>query len=547
MRPEKQIIILGGRCPLDHKTGEKMYNEEDKKEMLEISEPESSGTLVKRLSKGRYNLIKVWLIIGCIFTPFMTAFYFLGLGIASFIVMMILLYAITISICVATLSALKKTDKKSAVISYGVVCLIFVNFLGGIFILTIRDRDFIEVSAPAEEEQGEDEEKVIPGALLLEKTFDCDAAREEFLRLSGLQKNKVNAAKNISDELRSSVLSEISALEASVQNIDSELAFNELKYKLYSAKGKIDEIRKRKTNRIIAIVGAVLGVCIVAGIAISIARREEAQKAEEIAAEIKRENDYIELQALVNDYKLENDRKILELFDSLEGYYDLILLKRDRNNAYGYASLLNLIGEYDGMWNSEMNAESYLSIIERGYKERDKIENDLKASEEYVRIINSFAKEGIYGDGRDVLNLIDNRSAERVRTLIAELYEKANTSGLMNYDTFIRSLKLPFILYNAKFENGEYYFNWYFDEAENFLYNIPFTPNYDKNEEWYYKYFDYIFSENTVFYVLTSPSHSIVGQYLLRVNYAFFDQNAGKLAVNVYVYSTDSTMDMYLE
>lgn len=101
--------------------------------------------LTPHLRKKKYTTIKVWLIIGCILTPLVVAGSIIGspdtmnptVGYIA-----LALYALTIPLCIWALRRCRKATDKNKLITPGVVCFIFVSFIGGIIMLATKDSDF---------------------------------------------------------------------------------------------------------------------------------------------------------------------------------------------------------------------------------------------------------------------------------------------------------------------------------------------------------------------------------------------------------------------
>ena len=130
-----------------------------------IQEPmKESITKPKILDRGTYRLIKVWIIIGIIFTPLMfTGQFFLNNPTQSpFALFGLLMFAITIPLGVTTIHRLKIARSKSPLIGWGIVTMIFVSFIGGLLILCLHSNKFVEESNVASEEKATKDKKNLP-------------------------------------------------------------------------------------------------------------------------------------------------------------------------------------------------------------------------------------------------------------------------------------------------------------------------------------------------------------------------------------------------
>ena len=125
-----------------------------------VSEPEIARVVYsKHLDPKRLKTIKVWMIIGCVLTPMSAGGSYLNNQYKPEALLFLLLYFVTIPLCIAAISRCKKAEKQSDLVSLGVVCALFVSFIGGIIMLSSGDKFFIEDRPKTKEELEAEERK----------------------------------------------------------------------------------------------------------------------------------------------------------------------------------------------------------------------------------------------------------------------------------------------------------------------------------------------------------------------------------------------------
>ena len=98
----------------------------------------------KRLNRRRYNKIKTWLILGCIFTPLSFGASLTPVGIYALIALS--LYAVTIPLCVGAARCCNRAQSRDDMIGWGVAAIIMLSVLGGVLMLSTRNEAFENIN-----------------------------------------------------------------------------------------------------------------------------------------------------------------------------------------------------------------------------------------------------------------------------------------------------------------------------------------------------------------------------------------------------------------
>ena len=514
-RATKIYNNVGGRCPRDHKTGEKMQNEEDKKEMLEISEREGIETGQRHLVKWKYNVICLWLIMGAVFTPAFTASSFIMFGVAAFFIILLIGYVVALFLTAATLSALKKAEKKSDVIGYGIASMILVSFIGGLLILLIGEKDFI------------------------------GSPKEEYLMVVDNSMKRVIKRKKVDEAERTAVLDKLKGLAAEAKELDKVEKLDALKIRLKEVMKEFYSERNKKARKIAFIVGIILVVAASATVITVVAVNAKGNND-------KRKKEYDELYSMVYNYDKSNYTKIsLYLSSDLKKYYDLTEIEKEFNNISTYTGMLNYMKDperrdldfYDMV-------EGMVNKIDAGYKDSDLIRKEVGIAKEYANEIKALT-HGIKYNGTsinvDSISDLNSETADRVRELIGLLGSEANESGHWNHSNFIGAVNIPYILYNAGFEVSAYDFKWQIEsddlEKETVICNLPNTKGV-KQEDYHYSGCSFDFRNNRMIFYFNSNDPDSNEYYTVYVYDAFYAVNNESVGVKIQMSIKDAGIEL---
>ena len=452
-------------------------------------------TQEKTIRSGKYTVIKVWMIIGCILSPMSVSGSFAS-ALGPYSLLFLVLYAITIPLCCTVLSIVKHSHEKSETVGAGVLSLLLISFIGGIIILTINDGDyemsnvFVPLknhSAPttninnenktqiSKEDSIEDEENRI--ALINKRKEKYQTFCTELLERS--KKNTENE-KKVDSHTKSDIYIKLDELSSEIDKVTGEES-----YQVFT--GKVRAVMEPINNRIYKriVITVLITIFVLIGIIVSI----------------------------VVPVSIYNEKA------KIKSYYD---------------SLLYEISNYSGSSYDDSNIRWYLNRLPDGYKKRDQIEKDFKLAQTYISTIDAPKN-----------NAVDSSKSENIRQYINYLYSKANTSGLWDYNDYIRTLGVPHLLYGLEFSNSQYMFEWYYDTTTNdkrLSWNLPTTSAYNKESSYFYDT-DYSSSTNTFKFYLILQSNNNSTIDLCKINYVYYDKIYG-LSVNVYLYGNGTTINM---
>lgn len=246
----------------------------------------SKGIFVKKhLDPRRIRAIKIWMIIGCVLTPMAAGGSYLNNQYKPEALFFLLLYLVTIPLCVAAIKKCKKAESQSELVGLGVACLILVSLLGGVFMLTSGDRYFVEDRPKTNEELREEEQKRIQ-AQELEKKTQQERERQLELqnerdRISRLRSSKITLLRVLYRDFKRKEYnpSDISKAnfqkEKAIRSLDSLKSEEEMSkvvtaYKNFLAGFSLDEVfyarRKRKVKKFFVIFAP--SACILTAVAI---------------------------------------------------------------------------------------------------------------------------------------------------------------------------------------------------------------------------------------------------------------------------------------
>ena len=490
----------------------------------------------KRLNRRRYNKIKTWLIIGCIFTPLSFGASLTPVGIYALIALS--LYAVTIPLCVGAARCCNRAQSRDDMIGWGVAAIIMLSVLGGVLMLSTRNEAFENINeakaaflpkeneVEVKQERSVSEEKKQPAVVV--RSVDYKKKADTYLKdkSSFITFIKDNNKKNkIQEKLNSLKLKTVD-----IETIEQYSAFID----------EVDEIIKpiesAYNRRVISTAFIILGVLVAATAVILIptliASNENAKK--------RREAKYEELIELVYSYDPENNYRIDSLIDDLYSYYDLTNIMTEYNNAEYYNLLLKEINQYAGEKSNKTNISIYLSRISDGYKQRDLIASDYDNLQTYESTIS-------WDTSRSAPNNVTMEKASANREAVSFIYKYANKSGLWNYDRYIQKISIPYLIYGAECINeiNEHGFAWYLDdEGQHLQWALPKPSAYDESEAYYFST-TYSTENNTFKFYLELQSDTSKTIDIFTVESIKYIASKQQFSATVYLYGTGLKEDFY--
>lgn len=546
---------------VENKNGEEVIIKEEKK---------------RRLNKDKFTSIKIWLIVGCVLSP-------LALGgsmlntLGAFSYLALIWYALNIPLCVITIRKLKEARSRDDFSTLAVINLVFVSFIGGILMLTIKDVDFVEFDE-IEEVIEKPKKSKFKQIFTTEKTITEKKSKEEPIKeevkteaksKEDLEEVKTEEKQNeeIVDEIildvdginyrektqeylsKEKVVIDLckekrikdklelkySEFEKECKNITTKKQYEDFKTKVGKSFSYIKRFYSKKTLGFmitsIVLVVFITASAITSGVII-LNQKAAAQRAE----------DYKELTYLISRYEnnyvsgnYDLDSEIEHYLRKLDGYYDLSEYRTEYKNVYNYCRLKGVIGAYSGTTEENDNINRYLGIIDNGYKKRNDIENDFKKAKYYCPLL--------YMGSSNIEKNASDEKASSNRDLIMYMYRYANTSGLWDYNNLISKIEIPYLTYGIKFAYSNYYFkDSYVDEdtGRRLYDNIPTPSSYKDSEEYYFSnYFDS--STNSFTYYLAQKSNTKIRFEFFKINSIKYLSNTTQFACSVYIYGNGLT------
>lgn len=151
------VILLSGVFNVSTDYLLKDSNEEVKNNNEEV---EPIKETAKSINSHRIKVIKIWLIIGAALTPLVSCGSFLRNQYRPEAVFFLLLFLVTIPLCIIAINKCKKAKTHNELIAIGIISLIFVSVIGGILILSTSDNYFENCEATQTNSGGTKDEKV---------------------------------------------------------------------------------------------------------------------------------------------------------------------------------------------------------------------------------------------------------------------------------------------------------------------------------------------------------------------------------------------------
>ena len=363
-------------------------NEEKTPNNLKSTEKEESipaSTIVKYeengMEEGRIRACKVWLIIGTVLTPLSAGGSFLGSVQSPFALLFLLLYAVTIPLCVFTIRAIKTAKNKNDVIGWGVISLLFVSLIGGVLILSARFKTKIVEST---------NNTVISNS----SVYVSSAASNEI----NLEESKYFKLQQLIYDYETteklSSLKEIVTISSFLAKKDykDSVQIKEKYAPILDKKDKEADAKFRKGLKIGGIIALVAVVLTAIIVPVSITSANNAKKK-------KYDETYSRVMNLLENYDDSNYYIIDDLIDDLYGSdYDISGIRKMFMGRHNYALTVEYISNFKKERRYSLtNIKTYMDKAENGYKLINSIRNDYENVENYVSTM-SWNSSSSYSD-----------------------------------------------------------------------------------------------------------------------------------------------------
>lgn len=230
----------------------------------------------KHLDPKRIKTIKIWMIIGCVLTPAIIGGSYINNQYKPEACLFLLLYLVTIPLCVFAIKKCKTAKDQNDLIKIGVACILFVSVIGGVLMVSSGDKYFVYDKPKTKEELEAEESKrlEIEKQLQLEKERIAEEQRKkeaeekERKRILSLRENKKMQIASLCSSFCAKKYHPSDKRKAEVENInaynkidllttDDEMTEIVNSYKAFLSSFEIDikyyEDRKRKIKKFFAI------------------------------------------------------------------------------------------------------------------------------------------------------------------------------------------------------------------------------------------------------------------------------------------------------
>ena len=485
----------------------------------------TTTTSTKRLTEERFKSIKVWLIIGAILSPlsFASSFSWLGIFCLPFLV----LYGLTIPLCVGAINCARNAKGKQDMVNWGVLSVIFLSLIGGIIMLTTPDSCFVEKENKVPQQQPVVKEtttttvRVAPVVATTTSTIN-DAKKYKDLSCKYLNKAKKRISGCKKKELKDDITKKLNLCENDAINVSNSKNYVSFKEKINNIMAPFN--KRRKTRVIFISVGSSVAVIaltlsIVLPITISNKRERERIKSEK----------YSELKSLVYNYTDNSkDTRIDYLIRDLSYDYDLKDIETEYKNTSNYYSLTLCLNEYAGTSDENKKISGFLNNISSGYKKVDQITQDFSKVKNYIGNI----------DNQSTNNATDTRATQN-RQQLKFLYTYGNSSGLWNFDGYLKRLNIAALIRNADFyssDSSSYHFYWVNkSDGDHLIHNIPYPTGYDSSASYYFDCVANSAPKGLKFYLKEKTTKQTVD--IFRINSLSYSTTRSSLDASVYIYA----------
>ena len=413
---------------------------EDKKEEKQINvsksvEKVNHNSIVheKRIKENKYNVIRIWMIIGTVLTPLVLGSSMIGLG--PYSVIWLAFYGITIPLCVYVLRILKSARSRNDLIEWGILSLFLISIVGGILILILKDEDFeilteeLKLQEINKQKEIERKKKEKENQKELEKQREAERInkiREEEIKRTILEEEQKELR-------RQKYIKELQ--EAGYHEINE--AFRKTK------KAKVDDSKKQDAYKELKIL-------------------------KEKCKEVKSDNDLKSLKKEVKNVipkKRLKPKQIVAILITVSTI--IIAIAGTTGGLYyqteiNYKEVLNNISTYKTDKNQTI--ENSLNKVLFNYQKSSQIKKEFKTVKECSQNIYVHIASNWYVS---VSNDASDKNREYLYKMVNCVYY--NSSNEWNLDYFIKDVCLPRFINNATLSNGSDYLKWTYDDGKNNL------------------------------------------------------------------------------
>ena len=435
----------------------------------QVNNDKTNMVKVKRLDHSRYVAIKVWLIIGCIVGPLINVSSTIS-TLGAYSALFLIQYAISIPLCVICILVSKRAQKRSDLIALGIFAILLLSGIGGILMLSATDRHFIETNEIVIKTENNNFPKAEenPAPVVEQINYSKKALQTVTSSISIVR--SIKADKLLT---KSEIIDALENTKKEAESIGNKEQYCEFLANIDDIMAPAKKILKRRTILAFAI-SASITIALIAAIVVpvTVVSVQQAQREREIQ--------YRNLQNLIGNYTdHSSDNGINELIEKLDGYYDLTSLKEEYRKAQNYYDLTLLTSNYSG--SKDDNAiQNKINAVGNYYKNIDLIKSDFTKVKKYVSTVE-------YNSTVLADDYVTDEVASANRAAITNLYGQANVSRAWDFNKYIATISVPYLVKGVKFTHSDAYFHWYSDSEGNHLDSyIPRPSSIDSDATYYF-------------------------------------------------------------
>ena len=413
---------------------------EDKKEEKQINVPKSvekvnHNSIIheKRIKENKYNVIRIWMIIGTVLTPLVLGSSMIGLG--PYSVICLAFYGITIPLCVYVLRILKSARSRNDLIEWGILSLFLISIVGGILILILKDEDFeilteeLKLQEINKQKEIERKKKEKENQKELEKQREAERInkiREEEIKRTILEEEQKELR-------RQKYIKELQ--DAGYHEINE--AFRKTK------KAKVDDSKKQDAYKELKILK---------------------EKCKEIKSHDDLKSFKKDVKNVIPKKRLKKKQKVAILITvstiiiPIAGTTGGLYFYTDIN----YKNVLNNISTYKSEKNETI--ENSLNKVIFNYKKSSKIKSEFKVVKECSQNIYAYISNNWYVSINNDVALKNRESLYKMANCV---YYNSSEEWNLNY--YFEDICLPRFINNATLSNGSDYLKWTYDDGKNNL------------------------------------------------------------------------------
>lgn len=446
--------------------------------------------------ENKFEVIKIFIILGTILTPVsigvsmikVTPYFYIGL----------IYYLVTIPLGALTIKKLYAAKSKNDVIIYGILCMLFCSFIGGILILCLSDNSF-NTNSNFQYFQVNNNDNL--------STKELIANKKDELKIYYDNKNKKLYSNKELNKLTSTYCKSLNELSYANSKKEIEFVFNKSKKKIDS----IPTIFKAKKKKKV-ITCSILSVCLLSIIIPCIA-----MLLIKISDNNYYQNCYDVAMSYINDYKSVYAEKISGLLNAIP---------KDFKNRETL-----VLAWYDAMYNAFIDDIKDIESWDYLHNTLEHVFYYLPAEYKNTKNLKSQCDKvssimlTIQDSGRQW-------QTDEMRQGYVQLAEFSKKNSQWGFKSYFKDIDFTRLILKSTWISNDYYFTHEeADVSSHISYNIPI------DEDIAYKYFEYDYPENYsyIIFYLKNKSGTIKDKIIKFYDFSYSDTD---IVVKGYIFYT---------